>query len=1164
MVRLLSRFLRIAFWLMAALLILCCIVFAILQTKWAKMQIERKIASNLKDAGIDIQVEGLEGQLPFTWTAKHVDLYLGEETLKLSEIKFRFAILPLLKGKIAINFLKVEEAEYDFLTNNLLNFDSAKAQLESFFRDLTIPFDIDLRYFRIARLQLPDLEIGVSGSARLYRKNPLFAFNLSLFSPDTNKTYLSASINGSEKSNFISASLKMYEIRLPTFFMNDFNAELELNGSWKSWNELVRGEELTHGPLLGTLKGKMTPQDFQMHLLNRDWKFKAQFSLLSEKDISLENLLVMSDLIHLKGKAKLRDSYETSSLFLAFSTPDLSILQTSFPLQGSSRGKISFEKGDFRLSFQTQDLSLDKFKAGTVQGLIDGTADKNTWVAQAEIHSSNAAIPFTSSFNLEFVPHALVALNDFRLNASDSEVLGNLNYHIAEGLYDGKLLAKLDELEELGSFTQENRITGEVTAEISLSSEGGEQHLQGALVGKAMRYHEILLDDLSVYAEFENLLESPQGKFNVLLEKVYTPGFYLNNLTFGTKSDETQWPFYFDAEGRIENPFECSAKGFWRKDISLFTLELTRFFGTLAETSFALKHPCELEWGADYLNLSPVDFRIGEGNLFSTFELSPVRSLGQWELKHFPLEILSCFKPRFALNGFISSSGYIDAAPDSIQGIFNAVLEEADILHFGKKEPFQAKGSMQMHLNQGTMQVHTTLNATDAQFLDFSGTFPIIHETYPFHICFDERRNTSAELLAEGKLQDLFDFVNMGTNHFTGLLSCHLFLSQTLSNPSLKGNLELQKGTYENYFTGIELRDIDAQFEAESDQIRLLSLKASDDKSGEVTATGKILLQPEKKFPYAFEAEMKELHAVGFDMIDCDLTGPLYLTGNLNTMDAQGNFLVDAAKIQITERLPYEIPSMPVTYINTPVHLTPRTGPDSNFEFKMDLELTSEGNVRVEGSGLNAELEGNVHLYGTNTNILANGTLKLIKGEYVFAGKIFKLTEGELIFSDKPTPSAYLHLNGTLNLPSATVTAMLRGPLTSPQLTFQSNPQKPTSAILALILFNKEISEISHPEAIQLASTLVSLSGGAGPDVLESIRKSIGIDRLNISSKPGSDEVAVQIGKYLTRGIMITLSQSATSSQVIVEVELPKGFIFQAETQEEGEGKFSLKWRKTY
>lgn len=300
-------------------------------------------------------------------------------------------------------------------------------------------------------------------------------------------------------------------------------------------------------------------------------------------------------------------------------------------------------------------------------------------------------------------------------------------------------------------------------------------------------------------------------------------------------------------------------------------------------------------------------------------------------------------------------------------------------------------------------------------------------------------------------------------------------------------------------------------------------------------------------------------------MIDCNLTGPLYLNGDIQNMLAQGNLLIDEAKIQINERLPYEIPSLPFTYVNPPSYLYSTTSrPKRGLIFRMDLELSAERKVFVEGRGLNAELEGNVHLHGMDTNISANGALKLIKGEYQFSGKVFKLTEGEIIFNDKPAPSAYLNLNGTLSMPDITITAMLRGPLASPQLTFQSNPQKSTSSILALILFNKDIAEISHAEAVQLASTLVSLSGGAAPNVLEAIRKSIGVDRLNISSKPGTDELAVQIGKYLTRGIMITLSQSATGSQVVVEVELPKGFVFQAETQEEQEGKFSLKWRRSY
>jgi len=75
----------------------------------------------------------------------------------------------------------------------------------------------------------------------------------------------------------------------------------------------------------------------------------------------------------------------------------------------------------------------------------------------------------------------------------------------------------------------------------------------------------------------------------------------------------------------------------------------------------------------------------------------------------------------------------------------------------------------------------------------------------------------------------------------------------------------------------------------------------------------------------------------------------------------------------------------------------------------------------------------------------------------------------------------------------------------------------------------------------------------------------LGVDRFEIVSDPkGGDQVSMQIGKYLTQGVLVTLSQSKTSSDVIVEVDLKHGFIFQAESQDQWEGKFSLKWYHNY
>ncbi|MBS0604336.1 MAG: translocation/assembly module TamB domain-containing protein [Verrucomicrobia bacterium] len=1181
--RLFFKVLRLIVIAIIVALLIFCVLFAVMQSKWAKEQVKDRIASYLQDAGISATITELDGQPPFTWTIKEADLQLGaDRSLKLSNVKFRFAILPLLKGRVAINYLKVENAEYAFHfateASEPLSIQEGKTMLRQQLEDTVLPCQVTLNHFAIERMTLINkdsgstLTFGMAGKAKIRQDIREFVLDLTLFSPDKNRTYLEAALNGSKEKDFIETKLKINLDSIPAFLSlgldGNIAAEFNVKGPWTTWNEILYDLPRTKDPLTGLVKGMIGDTHVQSApILNRNWKFKAQFSLASSDVANIQNFLLLSDLIHVKGKAELHSDLEKSKALIAFSMPDLSHLSplASFPVSGSAHGKAFYQEGSFKASFDTQALTLEKFAAGTTRTFIKGSVEAGEWEAEVKLQSADAAIPFESSFAVEFVPQTFFSIIDFHLSATDLSLYGFLYYDFADHLWDGSLKANVEHLDRFGIYLKEESLNGGFSAELNLSAWEDEQNASCAIVARNMRYRDILLDDLTMSAEIENLFKRPEGKLNLLAQKVYTPGFYLDRLNFGTRSDEANWPFYIDTTGRVESPFQCYAKGFWQKENPLFTLELTQLSGELSDIPFSLDYPFELEWGADYLNLSPFDFRIGDGHFYSTFELSPVRSVGKWELEHFPLEILSCFRPRFALNGYVTTSGFIDATPDNIEGALRAVIEEAGVLHYGKKEPFQAKGSIQVHLNQSICQVHTDLHATDEQVLDFNATLPIEYSLFPFKISFDKAKNTSAELVAEGKLQDLFDFVNMGTNHFTGLLSCRLFLSQTLAFPSLQGQLELQNGTYENYFTGIDLRNIDAQFEAHNDEIHLVSMNAGDDKSGEVTAAGKIYLKPDKHFPYSFEAEMRKLHALGFDMIDCDLTGPLYLTGDTQNMFAQGNLLIDEAKIQITERLPYEVSSLPVTYVNRPPHLVSRTvssGP--GFAFHIDLELTSEGHVLVKGRGLNAELEGNVHLYGTNTNIAANGSLKLITGEYVFSGKVFKLTEGEIVFNDKPTPSAYLNINGTLSLPDITITAMMRGPLTSPQLTFQSNPQKPTSSILALILFNKDITEISHPEAIQLASTLVSLSGGAGPDVLESIRKSIGIDRLNIASKPGSDELAVQIGKYLTRGIMITLSQSATSSQVIVEVELPKGFVFQAETQEEEEGKFSLKWRKSY
>jgi hypothetical protein len=1187
MIRFIVKGLTFLMLALTGLLLLFCILFAVLQSKWAKEQIKEKFISYLQQSGITATLDHLDGQLPFSWTIKEADIYFpGNSSLQITHLKLRIAILPLLKGEIAINYLQAEHAAFFYFPKEHLqtpptqeelknNFLENKAWLKKEIQELNLPCHINLHHFKISHFDLIDCKTdckfscGIVGKTMIDRHQEKFQLDLNLYSLDKD-TRIEAHLKGSEAANFIETNFHLQLDTIPNVLSDKIegriHAEFSLEGPWRTWKEIVYDLPRTEESLKGKIKGIAAPHLKNRAIFNRDWKFTSEFSIVSSQEIYIQKLLLLSDLIHIKGKGTLLGELEKSTAILAFAFPDLSRIPTSsLPLKGSAKGKAFYHEGEYKASFHTKNLHIDSFAANSLRGLVKGSEQASEWKGSVQLSSNDAELPLQSSFAFEFFPEKQISITNFHLSISEAAMDGHFSYDLNNHLGSSSFFAHVHHLDPFASYFKEENLGGNLEAECHLSMKEDEQDVDCTVTAKNLHFRDYFLENLLIHANIQDLFKTPAGKIDILAEKVYASHFYLDRGDFNTRSDEENWPFYLDMEGYVENPFHLSAKGFWLKENRFFSLELTELMGDLSGTTFSLNYPCEFEWNSDHASMSPFDLQMGQGRLYSVLEFNPNRSFGKWDIAHFPLEIFRCFRPRFTLNGLFSATGFFDATSENIRGSMNTILEEADILHFGQKNPFRAKGSLQAHLDQNRLQVYTDLYATDEQFLDFTASLPIQYQLYPFRIRFDENKNSSAELTAEGKLQDLFDFVNLGTNHFTGLLSCRLFLSHTLASPSLQGQIEWQQGTYENYFTGIALKNITAKFEARNNTLYLTQFDANDDKKGQVAASGKILLKPQEQFPYDFEAELQNLHALGFDMIDCNLTGPLYFNGDSLDMLAQGNLLIDEAKIQINERLPYEVPTLPFTYLNRPSYLYSKTSqPKRRFNFRIDLELTAEKKVFVEGRGLHAELEGNVHLRGTNTHVVADGILKLIKGEYQFSGKVFKLTEGEIVFNDKSASSAYLNLSGTLTMPDITITAMLHGPLISPQLTFQSNPQKPTSSILALILFNKDIADISHPEAVQLASTLVSLSGGAGPDVLETIRKSIGVDRLNIASKPGSDELAVQIGKYLTRGIMITLSQSATSSQVIVEVELPKGFIFQAETQDEEEGKFTLKWRRTY
>jgi translocation and assembly module TamB len=189
------------------------------------------------------------------------------------------------------------------------------------------------------------------------------------------------------------------------------------------------------------------------------------------------------------------------------------------------------------------------------------------------------------------------------------------------------------------------------------------------------------------------------------------------------------------------------------------------------------------------------------------------------------------------------------------------------------------------------------------------------------------------------------------------------------------------------------------------------------------------------------------------------------------------------------------------------------------------IDAVGANRIDVHGMGLESEWQTDVHLRGDTSTPQIFGSADVVRGSYEFAGKRFDLTRGRIRFNGETPidPQLDIVATGDANDISATIT--IGGSSQRPQISFASVPALPEEELLSRILFGSSITQISAPEAVQLASALAALRGGGGLDPINKLRGAIGLDRLRVlSADPTIGRgTALAVGKYLGRRFYIEL-----------------------------------------
>ncbi len=1151
------------------------------QTKWGRDLFLRSFNEALEKNHWKVSFKDMGGLLPFVWNVTDLELtYKNEPLFTAKTVYFRPYLLRLLRKELSFHDLWVHKGH--LFTEN---FPSQKKEASSS-ESQSLPIRLGFKSFKVKELTLSsvkEVSWNISGSLEMRKFLERIHAEVQFSRNGFPKSEVKASLYSEKiKGVFVKASIKVDQIEAfsPIFsfpFPMKSSSNLELKGSWKDFVALFsfsKERRALQGKLWGEVSSLEIPSSFRLgSYLVAPWNGNLSFTLYDDLSSEIQDFSLINPSLSAKGEAKLGKGGFFKEATLSLKSEELS---TFNPFLFTVKGKVALEAHIQKeplnyhstLSIKADQLQLGSYPFSKIQ--LEGDAFFSTTSLSSNLKgktelfnnewasSCDILYPFSDSLQIEnlFVTTPFLQLQG-NLTLQDKLVLGKTHFLIQD-------LAKME------PFFPKYPLFGSAEGDLTFFEERKKQQLLIEADGFDLFFNPLHVIQAKVEARIADVTTAPYVQGYADFSKVHVSGVELESLSFSTSTQGEKWPFFLEGRGNEETSFR--AEGFWLQKPSLFTVDLQRLSGRIFEKTLHLQKPATFLVEPNLISLTPVQIDLAGSSFFCETTLTPKEGFIQAKMNRFPMNFLSFNPFDITVGGNLSLDFSFSHKKKQREASLKGTIEEASILDLGEKDPLRIEGSFASNLEGEAFSFAGEIVTQETGKTSLSINAPLILEFFPFSYKIPEHGRLFGEFLYKGNVEEIFDYINFGPHRIKGEANCLVKVDGTKKNPHFEGFLTVEKGFYENYYTGAFLKNIEAFFEAEKGSLYLKKAKGEDLFGGSFSAKGKINLDPYQKLPYWFEASFSDLEMIHIDLVTAKAKGIVQIKGNKEKGIASGNVEITKADFTIPEKLPTFIPSLPITYINAPDKQKKQTvfyETKPAYPLYINLQVQAPGTIFLEGRGLTSEWSGKLSLGGTYNNIQTKGTVKIVKGDFLFAGKRFDLNQGLLTFTGKSSDLPYIDLSASLQESGITVIASLRGKINAPHLTFRSLPPLPVSSILSYLIFGQDISEISPLQVAQIAATAASLSG-QGPDIFSLTKKKLGIDRLAVistSSTEGEEVPALQVGKYLSKGILFSVSQGAapSTSNVSVEVDLTHGFIFQAEALiQQEQGKFSLKWNKNY
>ncbi len=397
------------------------------------------------------------------------------------------------------------------------------------------------------------------------------------------------------------------------------------------------------------------------------------------------------------------------------------------------------------------------------------------------------------------------------------------------------------------------------------------------------------------------------------------------------------------------------------------------------------------------------------------------------------------------------------------------------------------------------------------------------------------------QLRYDGPADTLWRLTGVELFDLSGPVAIGADVSGRLSAPVISGTVQAKGARIESTATGTVLTNVQATGRFAGSQLAIDRLTADAGKGGRVTGQGRFDFAAPRGI--GLDLSIQADHAVLIDReaIGATVTGPLTFRSNGVGGQIGGDVVLNSSRYRLgLASNAAAVPKLNIREINLPGGGEEDEEPASPWT--LAVKARARDALTVSGLGLRSEWSADLTIAGSPQNPAITGRARLIRGDVEFAGRKFDLNRGIIRFGGEVPANPSLDIEANANTTGLSATIRVTGNALKPEISFASIPALPQDELLSRLLFGTSITNLSAPEALQLASAVAALkSGGGGLDPINAIRRSAGLDRLRIlPADPQTGQgSSIAAGKYVTRRLyaeIVTDGQGYSATRVEFQV----------------------------